>query len=58
LIFRHFALGAAEFGAAGSGGHTTNLALSGETGNMPLVTSICDHQSTISNFFPRNARAL
>ena len=42
VIFRHFALAATKFGVAGSGGHRSNLALSGETGNVPLVTSIVD----------------
>jgi hypothetical protein len=38
LSLRHFALGATAFGAAGSGGHTSNVAINGDTGNMPLVT--------------------
>jgi len=42
LIFRHFALAAAEFGVAGSRGHENNVALGCGMGNVPLVTSIVD----------------
>ena len=38
LFFRHFALSAAVFGLAGSGGHSHNLALGSQIGNVPLVT--------------------
>ena len=38
LVFRHFALGATVFGVAGSGGHSNNLALRDEAGNMTEVT--------------------
>ena len=40
VIFRHFALAAAEFGGSGSGGHTVMLALGGGLGNVPLVTGL------------------
>jgi hypothetical protein len=41
LIFRHFALAAAEFGGGGSVGHDIgNVALSCEVGNVPLVTLV------------------
>jgi hypothetical protein len=39
LIFRHFALGAAAFGGTRSRGHRNNVALRGEAGNVPLVTT-------------------
>ena len=42
LIFRHFALAAAQLGGAGLGGHRSNVALGCGVGNVPLVTSIVD----------------
>jgi hypothetical protein len=38
VIFRHFALAAAEFDGGGSVGHGTNVALGCKMGNVPLVT--------------------
>ena len=40
VVFRHFALGATEFGMAGSGVHSCNLALRRRIGNVPLVTAM------------------
>jgi hypothetical protein len=40
LVLCHFALGATVFGVAGSGGHSNNVTLSGEMGNVPLVTQL------------------
>jgi hypothetical protein len=39
MIFRHFALAAAEFERGGSVGHGSNVAPVWEMGNVPLVTS-------------------
>jgi hypothetical protein len=40
LVFRHFALAAAKFGGGGSVGHGSNVALSCDVGNVPLVTLV------------------
>jgi hypothetical protein len=39
LSLGHFALSATVFGLAGSGRHTSNVALGGSMGNVPLVTA-------------------
>ncbi|MFZ0306895.1 MAG: hypothetical protein WAL89_01885 [Candidatus Sulfotelmatobacter sp.] len=53
LVFRHFALGATVFGVAGSGGHSNNLALSGDAWNITEVMSgegkrVCGVASSLS----------
>jgi hypothetical protein len=54
LSLWHFALSAAVLGLAGSGRHSSNVALSIASGNVPLVTSrTFGHAEAGAWLFPR-----